>query len=105
MRSAQVAGGPERFRTDGVMSVSSRQRALHHGARGVMNGRIHTNAKKTPMTHQPFIRSHGYDPREVHADDGVRAERLRYRPCEGCGGSPDIHNTNRGRDFIGHAYR
>lgn len=29
----------------------------------------------------------------------------RYRPCKNCGGSPDIHNANRGRDWIGHEYR
>jgi hypothetical protein len=28
----------------------------------------------------------------------------RYRPCSKCGGSPDIHNPNRGPDFIGHEY-
>lgn len=25
-------------------------------------------------------------------------------PCSRCGGTPDIHNTNRGRDFVGHEY-
>lgn len=28
----------------------------------------------------------------------------RFRPCSLCGGSPDIHNTNRGADFVGHEY-
>ena len=29
----------------------------------------------------------------------------RFLPCDSCGGPPDIHNTNRGRDFIGHEYK
>lgn len=34
-----------------------------------------------------------------------RAEPVgRFRPCVRCGGSPDIHNTNRGAEYIGHDY-
>lgn len=30
----------------------------------------------------------------------------RFRPCEVCGLSPDVHNTNRGPgEFVGHEYR
>ena len=28
----------------------------------------------------------------------------RFVPCTVCGGSPDIHNTNRGAEFVGHEY-
>jgi hypothetical protein len=37
--------------------------------------------------------------------DADREATHRFRPCEACGGSPDIHNANRGPDFIGHEYR
>lgn len=29
----------------------------------------------------------------------------RFRPCDLCSSSPDVHNTNRGVDYIGHEYR
>lgn len=34
----------------------------------------------------------------------ARVNAGRYRPCEACGGTPDVHNTNRAT-FVGHLYR
>ena len=44
------------------------------------------------------------EPHEHGGGQAMRESSPRFRPCNRCGGSPDIHNTNRGAEFVGHEY-